>query len=635
MSSIDEIKSRIDIVDLVSDSVKLRRSGKNYTGFCPFHSNTRTPAFVIFPETGTWRCFGECNEGGDIFKFLMKKEGWDFPEALRHLADRAGVVLRKPTQADREQEEIHGNLRSLLDDAVTFYRHNLVNTPAGKEVMRYLTGHRQLTPETIETFGIGYAPESWDIALNHFKSRGYSEADLIAAGMVSERDQGGVYDRFRNRIMLPIRDGRGRMAGFGARIVNPDDVPKFLNSPQTPVFDKSKLLYGLDRARKTIRMEDRVVIVEGYMDVIAPHQHGYQNVVSPMGTALTDPQFRAIKRFTRNIVLAMDPDAAGDKAIFRGLEIARETMDRSDEIRFDARGLLRHEARLQADIRVTTMPDGLDPDEVVNKDSKLWEDLIANAKPIVMHVMHTLAGEKDVDDPKVKTEIASQVMPLIEDIPSSIERDTYRQQLARLLHVDERTLIGSTRRKPSRKPKRRTAQQGQEINLQPTIPTSDSREIHCVGVLMRRPELIYHVDRKLREEGLERLTVDDFQVDDHKAIFKLVQRSLLQEDSDPLEFVLNNLAMEKENIADGILEQTQKVDPENDEVLNDLLRALLILRQRNLRQNNEYLRFVIEETKDDEIIVQNCHKTIVNNAVLLQRLDKAMNRYTYRSFSSQ
>jgi DNA primase len=290
MSSIDEL-ARID-TDLVSETVQLRRTGKNYTGFCPFHSNSRTPAFVVFPETGTWRCFGQCNEGGDIFGYVMKKEGWDFNEALHQLAEKAGVQLKAPTQQEQVAAEAYDGLRLLLEEAVTFYRHQLLGTAAGKEALEYLH-QRGLNDETIEAFGLGYAPNAWEATLGHFRSKGFSEEDLLAAGLVTEREgegRSGVYDRFRHRLMFPIRDERGRMAGFGARILNLEDVPKFLNSPQTVLFDKGRLLYGLDRARKSIRSADQAVIVEGYLDVIALHQASYANAVSPMGTALTEHQ---------------------------------------------------------------------------------------------------------------------------------------------------------------------------------------------------------------------------------------------------------------------------------------------------------------------------------------------------------
>ena len=237
MSVIDDVKARIDIVDLISESVQLRRSGKNYTGFCPFHQNTRTPSFVVFPETGTWRCFGQCNEGGDAFQFLIKKEGWDFSETLRYLAEKTGVELRPYTPQEAEQAEQNDHLRQLLEDAVTFYRHQLLNSSAGGEALAYLK-NRGLDESVIESFGLGYAPKSWDATCNYFLQKGISQQDLVAVGLVSERESGGLYDRFRHRLMFPIRDERGRMAGFGARILNPEDLPKFLNSPQTELFDK-------------------------------------------------------------------------------------------------------------------------------------------------------------------------------------------------------------------------------------------------------------------------------------------------------------------------------------------------------------------------------------------------------------
>jgi DNA primase (bacterial type) len=231
------------------------------------------------------------------------------------------------------------------------------------------------------------------------------------------------------------------MTGFGGRVLNPDDVPKYLNSPRTELFDKGRLLYGLDLARQEIRKAEHAVIVEGYMDVIGLHQAGFGNAVSPMGTALTEDQFKLLKKFTRSIILALDPDAAGEKATLRGLETARKTMDQDDQPTFDSRGLLHFEGRLKADIRVTTLPEGQDPDEIALADPEAWRRIAAEAKPVVVHVMETLAAAQDLNDAKVKREIAAQVLPLIEDVGNAVERDAYRQQLARLLRVDERSLV--------------------------------------------------------------------------------------------------------------------------------------------------------------------------------------------------
>ena len=543
MTAVDEIKSRLDIVDIVSETVKLRHAGKNYTGFCPFHTNTKTPAFVVFPDTQTWRCFGQCNEGGDIFSFVMKREGWDFPETLHHLAERAGVTLQEFTPQEQERVEENEHLRETLSMAVTFFQHQLRNTDAGKETLNYLY-KRKLTDETIDTFTLGYAPDSWDALTNYLKSRDISDKELLDAGLVTERDTGGLYDRFRHRLVIPIRDHRGRMVGFGGRVLRPDDIPKYLNSPKTAVFDKGRLLYGLDMARREIRMKDQVVIVEGYLDVIGPYQAGFKNCVSPMGTALTEDQFRLIKRYSRKIVLALDPDAAGEKATLRGLQMARQTLEREGDPVFDARGLMQVEGRLRADIRVTTLPDGMDPDEIALDNPDRWATLVEQAKPVVIHVMETLAARGDIDDPKFKEEIANQVLPLIEDVKGSVEREAYRQRLARLLKVDERALVqratgGAVRRKRSRRPI------SSDIAPSAAAPqiTHNHRQLEtsCIKSLLSDPSLLHFIDRSFRELELACLHPDDFSHTDNKEAFKLIKQSLEQDEEDAADFLRNHL----------------------------------------------------------------------------------------------
>jgi DNA primase len=619
MSSIDEIKSRIDIVDLVSESVQLRRSGKNYTGFCPFHPNTRTPSFVVFPVTGTWRCFGQCNDGGDIFSFTMKKQGWDFQETLKYLAEKAGVQLKPPTPEELVTEEEHAQLRSTLEEAAVYYHTQLRNTPEGQKALVYLKG-RGLSDEIIETFGLGYAPSGREAIIQYFKSKGRSEETLKEAGLVSERDDGSIYDKFRHRIIFPIRDGRGRMAGFGGRVLDPNDIPKFLNSPQTPVFDKSALLYGLERARTPIRALDQVVIVEGYLDVIALHQAGFTNTVSPMGTALTEHQFRLLKRLTQRFVLALDPDAAGDKATLRGLQIARQTMDRELEPVFDARGLLAHESRLQADIRVTTLPGGKDPDDVVRDDPAEWQRILDNAKPVVIHVMETLATGRNVDDAKTKSEIAGQVLPLINEVPDPIERESYRQQLARLIKVDERLLTGGEATTSTHRRRPRSAQRKPEEKktVVPILVGNSLLEAHCLGILVRRPEMVFHVDRALHEAYLSRLSRSDFERAEYQAIFELIEASLAQNQTEPMHYVLNGLSLPLMEVVDNLLERTEKLDPKEDRVLEDVMRALLEIRRRQVTETISQIRFQMDEavqegdlrTKEYEETIARCTRSL-------------------------
>lgn len=629
MTATEEIKARLDIVDLISETVKLKRSGKNYIGFCPFHHNVHTPSFVVFPENGRWQCFGQCNEGGDIFNFVMKKEGWDFAETLKVLAERAGVELKPLTAQETEKVEEFDRLRQLLESAVTFYRHQMLNTSPGQQALEYLH-KRGLGDQILEAFGVGYAPQSWDATANYLQAQGYSTRELAEAGMVTERESGGFYDRFRHRVMFPIRDGRGRMAGFGARILNPDDVPKFLNSPQTALFDKGNLLYGLDRARKAIRTDDQAVIVEGYLDVIALHQHGFANAVSPMGTALSEAHLRMLKRFTRRIILALDPDAAGDKATLRGLEVARQALDRSTDPVFDARGLLGFAGRLEADIRVTTLPEGLDPDDVVNRDPAEWQRILENASPIVTHVMHALAAQRSLDDPKVKNEIAAQVLPLIEDVPSSVEREAYRHQLAYLLRIDERALLPELGRRAARSApagRRRVSPKAGEVKSLLGVDAEKRLESHCLGILLRRPDLLYRINRLLQEDGLGRLAVQDFQLGEHQAILRLLLDSLAQDEAEPLNYVLNSLTPPLMDVAERLLEQTARMDPADERIIKDVARALLDLRKRNIKRMVEHLQFLMEDSqREGDMKASPYGEAMISYTQALQLLDRALKR---------
>lgn len=601
MDVIDEIKDRIDIVELIGESVKLRKTGKNYIGFCPFHANTRTPAFVVFPETATWRCFGACNEGGDVFRFVMKKEGWDFPEALRNLAERAGVQLRPRKPEEQESEEENSRLRDLLESAIAFYRHKLIDTESGDRVMEYLRG-RSLSDSTLESFEIGYAPDSWEETLGYLKGKSFSEKELIDTGMVSQRESGGIYDRFRNRIMIPIRDARGRMTGFGARIVNPDDNPKYLNSPQTKLFDKGRLLYGLEKARKAIRSVNQAVIVEGYLDVIGLHQAGHENAVSPMGTALNENQLRTLKRYSRRIVLALDPDIAGNQATLRGLSVAREALDHEVDPVFNPRGLVGYASRLDADIRIMTLPAGKDPDEVVIDDPDAWPKLLKKAQPVVSYVLDVLTAGKDLDDPRTKAEIARQVLPLTEDVADSFERIAYQQAIARRLKVDERALFETRPRKGRRRRRKPTGKQ--KIEQQIDRPGKGIRgEKFCLGILLRKPELLYTINREYQSLKMERLTAQAFSGTDRQVIFQGIKASLLQEEDEPRKRCFDELDASLSTEAQAMRAEVEDFDLEDPGVMDEIMASFLLLRQRYLFEVLDQLKFqmqLAQETNSDE-----------------------------------
>jgi DNA primase len=629
MSVVDEVKDRIDIVELIGETVKLRKTGKNFSGFCPFHPNKRTPAFVVFPETETWRCFGACNEGGDVFRFLMKKEGWDFPQTLSYLAQRAGIELQPFSPAQKEAKEEHERLSQLLESAVSFYRTQLLNQASGERVLQYLQD-RNLSLETLEQFEIGYAPQSWDATHKSLLDRGYSEQEIINAGMVSERDEGGVYDRFRHRVMIPIRQARGQLVGFGARIVNPADVPKFLNSPQGVLFDKSKVLFGLEKAGREIRRANQAVIVEGYFDVIALHQAGFKNAVSPMGTALTTYQLRLLKRYSRNIVLALDPDVAGEQASIRGVAVA---MDQGTEPGENVKSLVRSEGRLDAEIRVASLPEGLDPDEVVERDPKVWQELIEDSVPIISHLIEVATLEQALDDPKVKWEIARRVLPVIEEVSNPIEREAYRQTLARKLQVDERAFLSWHPRFAEGRRQAPILEYADPLvdeNSARKLSTQDAVERFCLGLLLRDPELIYRIDRQFHALELEPFSSQDFTGTERQVIFQAIRSSLAQHEAEPNEYWRTRLEQNSLVAAESLVASVNELDLSRPKIAEGVLADFLRLRRRNIEFNLRQLHYqqvTLQEAQskpnDQEALIalaMDVHKVTIQK----ERIDRAL-----------
>jgi DNA primase len=366
------------------------------------------------------------------------------------------------------------------------------------------------------------------------------------------------------------------------------------------------------------------VIVEGYLDVIALHQAGYCNVVSPMGTAITEDQLRLLKKFTRRIVLALDPDTAGQKAVLRGLEAARQAMDHETDTGFDARGLLRHEARLQADLRVASLPDELDPDEIVLRDTEEWARLITQAKPVVTHVMEALAADQDLNDPKVKSKIAAQVLPLIEDLPNPVERDTYRQQLARLLKVDERTIIGSPVHVSRRRRVRQKDTQPVDIPVVPEISPAHRIEAYCLGILFQKPELLYRLDRMLQEAKLGALSNTDFEYTDFQILLNLIRQSLEQSEVEPQQYVTENMPDALVELPADILDQDSRPGQIDERLLEELQRSVIKMRRLSLSKNINSLRFLEEEAQQQgDLRATFYHGLVFQHTRSLRDLDKA------------
>ena len=625
MSVIDEVKDRLDIVEVISSYIPLQKSGRNYKALCPFHSE-KTASFVVFPESQRWHCFGACSEGGDVFTFVMKREGWDFRTALEELARRAGVELRPRTPAQAQAEEEVDRLRGLLSTAAQYYHHLLRHAPEAEAVRAYVAS-RGLSDETAECFLMGYSLPGWDRTRAHLTERGYTVEELIKAGLLVQReDSGSTYDRFRDRLMIAIRDARGRVIGFGARTLDPEGIPKYINSPQTSLFDKSRTLFGLDLARQTIRREDQAVIVEGYMDVMQAHQAGFANVVAQMGTALTEPQLRQLQRHTRRLVLALDPDAAGVQATLRGVEVAREALEQEWEPIFDPRGLVGYEARLGAEIRVLRLPQGQDPDDLIRADAQRWATLVEEAVPVVYFYLQLLLEEVDLSDSKAKAGVVDRLLPVLQAVPNPVEREDYVQKIARVLRVDARAVhsrLSSTARGTGRR-RQRGATYVQKEALREA--TEADLESHTLSALLQRPALLPLINEALRENQLGPLREQDFQDVGCRAIFEAWEALLESEHPAPVEALRAQLPPDLHARLEGLL-MPDKTGPTlaDEQRMRDIVRTLLRLRERTLKRLGQELSFLtIEAQEAGDIRAEQYDQARLEHAETLLRTQKAL-----------
>jgi len=587
MSVIDEVKERLDIVEVVGSYVPLQKAGRNFRALCPFH-NEKTPSFYVFPESQRWHCFGACGEGGDVFSFVMKQEGWDFGDALEELAQRAGVELKPRTPAQVEAEEEAERLRAALAETAGFYHHLLRHAPEATFAREYLD-QRGLSKETIEHFQLGYSLPGREHLRAHLTGQGFTPEELLHAGLLAEREDGSTYDRFRGRLMIPIRDGRGRPIGFGARTLDPEGVPKYINSPRTSLFDKGRTLFGLDLAREPIRKGGQVVIVEGYMDVMQAHQAGFRNVVAQMGTALTEAQVRRLKRYTNRFILALDPDAAGVQATLRGLEVARETLDREWEPVFDPRGLVGFEGRLGAEIRILSLPAGYDPDDLIRSDPARWAELVKGAAPVAEFYMQMLLGGADLQDAKERARVVETMLPLLRDVADAVERETYAQKLARILHIETRTILDRIEVE-----QRRAARRAQRAAV-PSLPRETAGadlEGYLLTTLLARPWLLEEANLALEEAELAPLRAQDFTDPVYRLVFETCRERLGDGAATP-EQLIEQLPQAAAERVEPLLHAGQNLADE--QWLREGVQAALRLRERNLKQRGTELRTLLEE----------------------------------------
>jgi DNA primase len=493
MSSVTEqIKERIDIVEFISAYVNLRKAGRNFVGFCPFHPNSRTPAFTVFPDTQSYHCFG-CKASGTVFDFLMQREGLEFKDALEQLARRAGVQLKERTEEDEQQDRLRTRLLDINAAAATYFHHMLVKSPRGEQARAYVD-KRRIDTETVEAFQLGYAPDDWGALLKYLTDRkNFDPEEIEAAGLIIRHETRGYFDRFRGRLMFPIRSAKGEIIAFGGRALG-DAQPKYMNSPQTPLFDKSRVLYGLDLAREAIRSSDATVIVEGYVDVIIAHQYGFRNVVAPLGTALTAEHVGVLKKLSHKIYLALDADAAGINATLKGVQTLQDNLDGHFVAVPTAQGFIRWERELDAEIKIIELPDGQDPDELIQSDPNAWRARVAAARPAMDFYVEAYTRDLDLRSAKGKARAVELLAPLVAQIANPIEQTHHIQQIARLVEVEERVIrqaLPSRGRQPERKPA-----------LVMTPSAGPSREDYLLGWLLRYPAARTAVQEKIRRDLL-------------------------------------------------------------------------------------------------------------------------------------
>lgn len=624
MGVVDEIKERLDIVEVIGSYVPLQRAGRYYRALCPFHTE-KTPSFYVFPDSQRWHCFGACGEGGDVFTFVMKKEGWDFATALQELARRAGVSLRPRTPEEARQEEERARLEAAVAEAVRYYHHLLLHAPEAAPAREYIA-RRGLSAETVERFQLGYSLPAWEALRGYLTARGFTVEELVRAGLLVEREDGTAYDRFRDRLMIPIRDPQGRPVGFGARTLQPEGTPKYINSPQTLLFDKSRLLFGLDLARDAIRQEGAVVIVEGYMDVMQAHQAGFRNVVAQMGTALTEPQVHLLKRYTSRFILALDPDAAGVQATLRGLETARQALDRELEPVFNPRGLVGFERRLGAEIRVLSLPAGYDPDDLIRHDPDRWRTLVQEAVPVVEFYLRLLLSQANLEDAKDRARVVEAMLPLIRDVANPVEREAYAQKLAHAVRIDVRTVLErlhelerqtAVRVAPvSGSPTGRAARPGTKESRRPSVADLEG---YALALFFRQPWLLDAVNRTLTDLEIPPLSGQDFADPTSRALFELWEERLAAGETDPGHL--------KGDLPEPLLARLEALpappgDLADEQWLREGIQAALRLRERRLRSLKAELRALAEEAAGPD--ADRYGQALAENARAILRVQQAL-----------
>ncbi len=415
-SAIEKLKECIDIVELIGSFVTLKKAGRNFKGLCPFHQE-KTPSFIVSSDRQLWRCFGSCGVGGDAIAFIMKYENISFSEAVAELAEKYGISLEQ-FKAPYSSSDLRSRLLAIHKSASEYYHYILTKTPIGKKALKYLLS-RGITEKIIFTFQLGYAPASWDSFRQYAQKKHFAIHDLVEGGLCIQRQGGGVYDRFRGRIMFPLMDHRGNVVGFSGRILIGESEAKYVNTPETPIYHKRSMLYGLHIVKDAVKKHDSIIIVEGEFDMISSYQHGIDTIVAIKGSALTIEQLQLIKRYTNKVNIALDADSAGEEAVRRAIEVAEP---------------------LGFELGIITIPDGKDPDEAVRTNERHFKDAIKKPMPVYDFLIDLFVKKHPPADPFSKKMIGDKIAPFLYNITNPIVQSFYIKQLARILDVSEESI---------------------------------------------------------------------------------------------------------------------------------------------------------------------------------------------------
>jgi len=416
---IDELKENVDIVDLISDYLELKKTGNRYKGLCPFHSE-KTPSFFVNPDNNFYHCFG-CGAGGDSINFVMEIENLTFIESVKMLAERSGMELPDMTNQQRQVYKEREKLFSLNKLAARFYNYLLTETNMGEKALKYLND-RGFTKKDINKFNLGYAADEWQLLLNFLKKKNFSLHLIKKAGLISEGKNNSYYDKFRNRVMFPIFNNRGEVIAFGGRILESEDNygPKYLNSPETKIFSKKKNLYGLHLAKDSIRKANSCIIMEGYTDVIQAHKNGFENSIASLGTAFTEEQAKLIKRYAENAYIAYDADTAGNKATLRGLDILNE---------------------LGINVKVIELEEGSDPDQLLKQEGpNVFNDYLEKAVSLIDFKINMIVKDKNLSEPGSRKKILRSIIELLSEVEDDLEREIYIERAALKTNFKENVL---------------------------------------------------------------------------------------------------------------------------------------------------------------------------------------------------